>query len=160
MYALCTSILAEVQSLSGPISPNIKVHLCDLKCTGVTLMFSKSGFLVKGLLLKSYFWVRSFKLYIFSVCHSHVVAIWKCSHILWNYEQQTFLMTKRPKNKTFFPVSVADAKSVKAIKPKNSQILQFFQRTTSKSRHFWPMAMMDVLLIFFEKIAILYSLIY
>ena len=34
-------------SLSGPISPNIKVHLCDLKCTDVTLMYSKSGFLLK-----------------------------------------------------------------------------------------------------------------
>ena len=74
MYALCTSILAEVQSLSGPISPYIKLHLCDLKCTDVTLMYSKSGFLLKGFLLKFYFWVRSFKLYIFSVCHSHVVG--------------------------------------------------------------------------------------
>ena len=55
MYALCTSILAEVQSLSGPISPYIKLHLCDLKCTDVTLMYSKSGFLLKGFFVEILF---------------------------------------------------------------------------------------------------------
>ena len=102
----------------------LKVHWCNSDVF-------KIWFSVKGM-LKSHLRVRNFKLYSFSVCHSHVVrsSTWKCSHILND---------KKTKNETFCPVSVPDVEAVIAITPGWFQFFfKIFLRTTSKSRHFWP----------------------